>query len=113
MDDATFWKFMGFVDHKLVDQGHDQAGVESLTSALARLPIQEIESFEEVLAHKLFALDGQAYADHAGQSGQSGDGFLYIRCYVVSRGESFYREVLVNPERHRTTSSSGARPSST
>ena len=61
------------------------------------LPPRALEGFEEVLAGKLFALDGRRYADEAGDSGASADGFLYSRCFVVARGKDFYEAVLADP----------------
>ena len=36
--------------------------------------------------------------DNAGKSGQSGDGFLYSRCYVVGSGRQQYEATLKDPQ---------------
>ena len=48
-------------------------------------------------ARYLYDIDGESYADNAGESGQSGDGFLYARCYVVGCGKALYEEVKADP----------------
>jgi hypothetical protein len=45
----------------------------------------------------LYDLDGEVYADHAGESGESGDAFLYARCYVVAKGKQHYESVKADP----------------
>jgi hypothetical protein len=46
---------------------------------------------------RLYALDGRRYAEQAGESSDSDDGFLYARCFVVAQGEAHYRRVLADP----------------
>ncbi len=94
-----FWKLMDAVDRAVLGNGQalEDVAVASLIDALSVLDTLEIESFEDHLAKALFALDGEVYADNAGDSGRSGDGFLYARCYVVGKGVEFYRRVLENP----------------
>ena len=99
MDTPEFWNLVALIDQRLVDASDDQAAVQNLTSALSTLPTDELEAFDEILARKLFALDTQTHADHAGESGASDDGFLYVRCYVVSKGESFYEMIRSSPEK--------------
>lgn len=59
--------------------------------------------FEDVLTECLYDLDGEAYADAAGESGKSRDRFLYARCYVVAAGEKFYEKVEDNPSKMPTS----------
>jgi hypothetical protein len=97
MDEKTFWKLIDRVERDAILEDDEEA-VEPLIEALTDLDPEEIEAFEEQLALRLYALDGRRYADEAGASGQSGDGFLYARCYVVAQGETHYRRVLERPE---------------
>ena len=47
----------------------------------------------------LYAIDGKVWAEKAGISGTSDDGFLYARCYVVAQGRAFYEAVRCHLER--------------
>jgi hypothetical protein len=96
MDEPAFWTWIRLIDPETVEDDEYEA-VEPLIAALAKTSVAEIESFEEHLAQRLYALDGRRYADEAGESSNSGDGFLYARCFVVSQGEAHYRRVLADP----------------
>jgi hypothetical protein len=98
MDEQVFWKWIGLIDPETVEEDEYEA-VEPLIAALAKSSVAEIEAFEEHLAQKLYALDGRRYADQAGESSNSDDGFLYARCFVVAQGEAHYRRVLADPTR--------------
>jgi hypothetical protein len=70
------------------------------------MPLPEIKSFQEVLARKLYALDGRRWAREAGSAiwwgdpaSLSVDGFLYARCVVVANGHAFFNAVLEEPRR--------------
>jgi hypothetical protein len=97
MGDVQFWTLVSRVDREALDEGDDESAVEPLVAALTELTPAQIEAFEEALARKLHAIDGRACADAAGESGQSGDGFLYARCFVVARGREHYEAVLSDP----------------
>jgi hypothetical protein len=99
MDQPTFWNLIGGIDQATLLRGDDEAAVEPLIEALAEFDESEIKSFQDTLAQCLYDLDGRAYADQAGESGKSDDGFLYARCYVVARGEKFYNGVKADPSR--------------
>lgn len=103
MDDDSFWTLVAHIDREALGEGDEESAVEPLMEALAVLAPAQIESFEETLARKLHAIDGRAYADAAGESGQSGDGFLYARCFVVALGQKRYQEVLTDPRRMPTS----------
>ena len=98
MDERAFWKLVELVDRGVLAEDED-AAVAPLIEGLATLPPGEIAAFEEHLALRLHALDGRAYADEAGESGASADGFLYARCFVVAQGEAEFRRVLASPTR--------------
>ena len=36
------------------------------------------------------------------RQGESGDGFLYARCYIVASGEEHFRSVTLDPSQHPT-----------
>jgi hypothetical protein len=96
MDEQAFWRLIHRIDRTALPDDED-AAVEPLITELTTLERTELASFEEHLALVLYALDGKKYADAAGEAGQSGDGFLYVRCYVVAQGEAHYRSVLADP----------------
>jgi hypothetical protein len=97
MDQPTFWRLIGTIDRGALRDGDEEGAVEPLVEALAECSEGDIKEFEDLLAQCLYDLDGQTYADQAGESGQSGDGFLYARCYVVARGKKHYDSVKANP----------------
>jgi hypothetical protein len=82
-------------------------------SALVHLPgvpfsnvDAEIGSFQEILAQKLYDLDGRAWARESGPEIWLGepdqlsvDAFLYARCAVVARGRDIYSGVRADPTR--------------
>jgi hypothetical protein len=97
MDRAGFWRLVATVDRAALAAVDDAAAVQPLIDELATRDEREIGDFEEQLAQVLHALDGRVFAEHAGESGDSSDGFLYARCYVVACGEQHYAEVLADP----------------
>jgi hypothetical protein len=99
MDDAEFWTLIARIDADALREGDSEAAVEPLVDALTPLGEERLHAFEEALARKLYALDGRRYAEHAGESGESADGFLYLRCFVVAAGRAEYEAVLRDPSR--------------
>ncbi len=97
MDADEFWQLTSSIDQAALAAGEEERAIEPLLEELARLPEAEIQGYEQLLAEFLYDLDGEEYADNAGESGRSDDGFLYSRCYVVARGRAFYENVLGNP----------------
>jgi len=102
MDDGAFWGLIEKLDWRR--EGDDEAVVEPLIRALALLPDAEIGSFQEILARKLYDLDGRAWAREAGDEIWLGDpdqlsvdGFLDARCAVVARGRDTYDGVRADP----------------
>jgi uncharacterized protein DUF4240 len=95
VDDGAFWDLIAKLDWR--DEADDDAIVEPLVRALALLPDAEIGSFQEILAQKLYDLDGRAWARESGDEVWFGDpdrlsvdGFLYARGAVVARGRETY-----------------------
>ena len=97
MNTAEFWQFIAKIDVDALDGGDENAAVRPLQEALSTKNEAELAAFEEELAQKLYAIDGKAYADNAGDTADSDDGFLYARCYVVAKGKNFYEAVLATP----------------
>lgn len=97
MNEEKFWQLIQQIDRSAFDEGDMDGAVEPLVDALGELPVKAIKKFEEILAKKLYALDGKVFADNAGEPGNSGDGFLYARCYVVGGGQATYDCVVAAP----------------
>jgi len=101
MDDDAFWGLLDKLDWR--HEGEDERVVAPVIRALKKLPLEEIESFENILAHKLYALDGRAWAREIGSGWRgglhpiSGDEFLYARCVAIVNGRDFYEAVLADP----------------
>ncbi len=96
MPESDFWNLIGKIDWKKKD---DEARLSPLVNALADHSAAEIYQFTERLALLLHQLDGPAFAEPLEQDrlGFSADTFLYARCYVVARGEKFYKAIQAYP----------------
>jgi hypothetical protein len=92
LSEDQFWEMVGTVDTK---RGDTKEAVAPLILVLSRRSPEDIIEFEEIIAEKLYGLDGRKYAEKADSSD---DGFLYGRCYVVARGRKFYERVLRAPD---------------
>jgi len=97
MDEPQFWNIIERLDWS--EPEDDQAIMQPAIDYLTQLDLHELESFAEILAAKLYALDSQRYAQNTefGTERFSDDMFLYNRCFVVARGKAFYEQVLNNP----------------
>jgi hypothetical protein len=92
-----FWKLIAFVDREALHRFDDDAAIAPLIVELAMRDEPTRRGFEEELAHVLRGIDSRAHADHAGESGDSNDAFLYARCFVVASGQHHYQTVLDDP----------------
>ena len=97
MDTAAFWRLISSIDKQALGKGDEEHALAPLTRNLRRLPAAELFSFQDHLAQALYDLDGARYAQNAGESGGSADGFLYCRCYVVAMGQAHYAKVRASP----------------
>lgn len=103
MTEDDFWSLIERLDWH--HEGDDRRVIEPVVAALAARPLAEIQSFQDLLAAKLFALDGRAWAKESGvvwsadDESVSADGFLYARCVVVANGRALYETVLADPSR--------------
>lgn len=101
MDESGFWELIGSLEWR--HEGNDELVIKPVVTKLAAMPLEAIESFEEILAQKLYALDGRAWAREIGTAWWGGDPpvsvdkFLYARCAVVANGKEFYESVLADP----------------
>jgi hypothetical protein len=95
MTEDQFWSLIAAIDP---DRGDAKPTVEPLISNLSRLEGENICEFAEILAEKLYRLDEERFAAHAGDAGGSDDGFLYARCYVVAKGKEYYDKVSQKPK---------------
>lgn len=96
--EPDFWALIAKLDAGAL-AAMEGADPSPLAKALAKKSAADITEFGELLAEALHRLDARRYAQHAGAAGDSSDGFLYARCYVVARGKSYYDDVLAHPER--------------
>ena len=97
MNETEFWSLIESIDVQLVDTDDEDRALASLSKSLENSPAHAITEFQEHLSRFLYQLDGAKYAAHAGSSGHSGDGFLYVRCYVIAKGRQFFERVVVDP----------------
>lgn len=101
MNDSAFWRLLDELDWR--HQGDDDRVVAPVIAALTRLPLKEIESFQNILARKLHALDGRAWAREIGSGWWGGttpvsvDEFLYARCAALTNGREQYEALLADP----------------
>lgn len=103
MDEVVFWEVIASLNWKKL--GNDDAVLRPALNKLMSMPAEDIKQFAEILAEKLYALDGLAYASNIGPDSYKGKGeyfsadyFLYVRCCVVANGEDYYHYVLNNPK---------------
>lgn len=104
MNEDLFWSLIGLLDYRR--SGDDEAVVAPLVRALSRRPVAEIEAFDDLLAEKVRALDGEAWAREGGENAFTGphggafhpDSFLFARACVVANGRQFYEAVLADPK---------------
>lgn len=100
MTEAKFWDLISMIDRAALERGHAKAAVNPLERALClEQDVSELMAFEETLAQKLYAIDGEIYARNAGESGFSDDGFLYMRLFVIAKGRQCHEDVLAHPEK--------------
>jgi predicted DNA-binding WGR domain protein len=104
MDEDLFWELIAAFNWKRT--GDDDAVMRPAEKRLTAMSVEDIFAFDELLAQKLYLLDGQRYADACypgpktyigGQSYISVDDFLYCRCGIVVNGREFFQRVLENP----------------
>ena len=104
MDEREFWKVIALFDWD--ESGDDDAVMEPARNALAKINIEGICAFDNILSEKLHALDTRAHCRACykgeldpddGDDYISADDFLYSRCVAVANGRDFYESVLADP----------------
>jgi hypothetical protein len=97
MDEYLFWELIESFDWS--KDGNDDAVMQLAIDRLSQMDITELQSFDEILAAKLFGLDTWEHARQTGFGTEhySVDSFLYIRCRAVANGNAFYQSVLADP----------------
>ncbi len=90
LDENKFWELIALFKNKDFDN-------EALIQSLAVMPLKATAQFEEILAQKLYLIDGKKYAAAFYKDAISVDGFLYWRCGVVAQGRDFFENFLANP----------------
>jgi hypothetical protein len=96
MTQDEFWKIMARVDQRALEAEDQHRAARPVTKQLSKLSIDKIKSFHNHLANALFALDTRKHCQ-ASPPDQTDDSFLYLRCYVIGKGRSYYESVLANP----------------
>lgn len=102
MNEDVFWEIIASFNWKKT--GNDDAVLKPALRALISMNIEDIKQFAEILAEKLYHLDGVDYASNIGEDAYKNDNeffsedyFLYVRCCVVANGKAYYNHVLENP----------------
>jgi predicted DNA-binding WGR domain protein len=101
MDESLFWEILDAFNWK--KSGDDDAVMLPAIKRLAALPVEDIFAFDNILAEKLYQLDGKIYAAACYPSQDandiSADAFLYDRCSVLLNGREFYKNVISTPDK--------------
>ena len=101
LKEPLFWEIISTLDW--TKKGDNKAVLSPAIKKLAAQPIRFIYQFQDILAQKLFLLDGKKYAQNIGSEAYledkyfSVDQFLYARCCVVANGQSAFDAILANP----------------
>ena len=102
MNEELFWQLIEKLDWQ---QDSTDEVIAPVVAALAKRSLADIYQFEEILANKLYQLDGLDYAQELGEQAYregtyfSVDYFLYARSYVVACGFAVFQEVLTDPSK--------------
>jgi len=101
MDERQFWNMLALLDW---GRKRNEDIIAPAVEALSRFSEEDIFCFDQILAEKLHALNGEAFAKPLGWGDAGGqyfsvDVFLHARCCAVANGKAFYEKVLKNPAR--------------
>lgn len=104
MDDATFLSIISMLDFE--NANFNEEILRPAIVELSKTSVKDIKQFEENLAYKLYLLDTKVHAKNIGENSYSDtetnfspDLFLYIRCFVIAKGQEFYELILNNPRK--------------
>ena len=102
MNEDIFWEIIGSLNWKKT--GDDDAVLRPALKRLITMTAEDIYLFADILAEKLYLLDGIQYASNIGEDSYKGkdeyfsiDNFLYVRCCVVANGREYFEYILDNP----------------
>ncbi len=95
-DDNEFWALISLINFQV---NTSEIMALPLEAELVKRGINEIHLFDQKLTQMLYLLDGPAWMKQAGDSAHSGDGFLYVRCFVVAKGKDYFNAILNNPKK--------------
>jgi predicted DNA-binding WGR domain protein len=102
MNEDVFWEIISSFNWKKT--GDDDAVLKPALKRLVSMTVEDIQQFAEILAEKLYYLDGIVFASNIGPDSYknedeffSNDYFLYVRCCVVANGKEYYESVLADP----------------
>ncbi|AMR31372.1 hypothetical protein A0256_08005 [Mucilaginibacter sp. PAMC 26640] len=98
MDDAEFWKI---IDFAFKVAGEDQEKEQKIiTEKLSMYTAEQIIAYELIFSKKLIeANDFKMIAAARIIDGSvTDDGFLYFRCWLVSRGKNTFEGAMKNPD---------------
>ena len=99
MCEEVFWEAITLFNWK--KEGDDEAVMKPAIKFLASFPEEDIFKFDDIMARKLYDIDGKAWGKNveaACDGYLSSDFFLYVRCCVVANGKEFYETVLKNSD---------------
>jgi hypothetical protein len=97
MPDDRFW---ALIQPTTAFESDPDRQIEALKSALRKLPLEDVESFEAAFDAQMkrsysWDLWGAAYVIHGGASD---DSFEYFRCWLLSRGRHVFEKILADPD---------------
>ena len=85
-DDEAFWTIIAKFSWTKPDNG--DAVLAPAVKVLAKLPVEDITAFDDLLAAKLFALDGEAFAREIGAEAFRRRGEYFAALAVLCVGHS-------------------------
>jgi len=97
MSEERFWALIGLTT---AHERNPERQIAALHSALATLPLDQIEAFEAAFSNLMarshsWGLWGAAYVANGGASD---DGFEYFRRWLISKGRKAFEQVLADPD---------------
>jgi len=97
IDEDLFWKV---INSTIANEGNPEQQLISLQLALSKLSVDDVGKYERTFDHEMrrsyaWNLWGADYVIHGGASD---DSFEYFRCWIISKGKSFFEHVLADPD---------------
>jgi hypothetical protein len=97
MTDDRFWEL---VERTAVHQTDQDRQLAELRSELAKLPVEDVASFDAALGRQVerayrWDIWGAAYVM---EGGASDDAFLYFRLWLISKGRRAFESALKDPD---------------